>query len=83
MGLRGKKEREKKKCVWCVCDVQEWDDMTMVGDGCALVPLESLQRDLISNNDSTMKYGGHLDLCPEIDCIYLCLRYVVFCDMVL
>lgn len=30
--------------------------MTMFGDGFAAVPLESLQRYLTNNNDSTMKY---------------------------
>lgn len=31
-----REEREKKDRVWC--DVQEWDDMTMVGDGLLCFP---------------------------------------------
>lgn len=69
--MRGKeKNREEKKlCLVFACEVQEWDDMTMFGDGSAVVPLESLQRYLTNNNDSTMKYEASAGLCSKLLCI--------------
>lgn len=81
--MRGKekkieRERGKKKlCLVFACEVQEWDDMTMFGDGSAVVPLESLQRYLTNNNDSTMKYEASAGLCSKLLCISPCFRYVV------
>lgn len=51
--------------------------MTMFGDGSAVVPLESLQRYLTTNNDSTMKYEASAGLCSKLWCTSPCFQYVV------